>query len=475
MNDIKKDFKFVFFSTFITLISSILVGFFIPAVLGVNEFGYYKLFALYSSYIGLLHFGYIDGVFINYAGKSFKELDKEKFRTFTLFFISFQSIIGLIIVLISLVFFDDVYKIIFIILGINVIVLNLSKYYQYIAQSVMRFKQISISQTIVSICRIFIVIIVLYISNNNLFDIKAESYLLIMLILDFFLLIWFIMKYKNILIGIRTKFFDTYKDIIYLFKIGFILNISFQITQLIFSLDRQFISVFYGNEIFSIYSFAYNIVFIIIALINGVSIILLPRLKRLSDSQIIQNYEKNNSLVLILSYLSLIGFIPLSMIIEEFLPDYSESIVYLLILFSGLPIITVLSSITFTYFKALNMHKKYLKVSLFVFLIAILFNFITYYVFKLPVYLSVASVFTLFLWYYINNLVLVKKFAIKFKKNTVYIFLMSLSFYTIYFYSNDFILATVLYFVFFTILTFILQKKMILNLKKLIIKNNYRS
>ena len=87
-------------SNSIALIGSIVTGFIVPMLLGVEEYGIYKLFTLYISYAVLLHFGFVDGILLNYAGTDYKQLNKEKFRAFSKFFILFQLLIAGIIVLV---------------------------------------------------------------------------------------------------------------------------------------------------------------------------------------------------------------------------------------------------------------------------------------------------------------------------------------------------------------------------------------
>ena len=45
-------------------------GFFLPKYLSVESYADYKIFILYISYVGILHLGYVDGVYIKYGGKA---------------------------------------------------------------------------------------------------------------------------------------------------------------------------------------------------------------------------------------------------------------------------------------------------------------------------------------------------------------------------------------------------------------------
>ena len=66
-NKFIQNFIVVLISNGLTILSGILVGFIIPKIMGVTDYGYYKTFTLYSSYIGLFHFGFIDGIYLYFA------------------------------------------------------------------------------------------------------------------------------------------------------------------------------------------------------------------------------------------------------------------------------------------------------------------------------------------------------------------------------------------------------------------------
>ena len=72
------------------------------------------------------------------------ELDKKKFRTYSKFFLIFQSIISLIITIVALCFVNYDYGFIFTFIGISLIFSNIITYYQYISQITGRFNELSI-------------------------------------------------------------------------------------------------------------------------------------------------------------------------------------------------------------------------------------------------------------------------------------------------------------------------------------------
>lgn len=75
--NLKKGIIRVFSANLLQVISAILVGFFVPSILSINDYSYLKTYTFYIGYIGLLHLGFVDGMYIRYGGRKIEELDTE--------------------------------------------------------------------------------------------------------------------------------------------------------------------------------------------------------------------------------------------------------------------------------------------------------------------------------------------------------------------------------------------------------------
>ena len=71
-----KNFSYSLTSNLISFIISALVVLIIPRIIGVEDYGFWQLYLFYSSYIGFLHFGWNDGIYLRYGGEEYEELDK---------------------------------------------------------------------------------------------------------------------------------------------------------------------------------------------------------------------------------------------------------------------------------------------------------------------------------------------------------------------------------------------------------------
>lgn len=60
----------VFLANVINMLFSLATNFLLPKYLSVESYAGIKEFQLYVSYVGLFHFGFVDGIYLKYGGKN---------------------------------------------------------------------------------------------------------------------------------------------------------------------------------------------------------------------------------------------------------------------------------------------------------------------------------------------------------------------------------------------------------------------
>ncbi len=70
-----------------TIFNTLLV-FLIPRLVSVEDYGYWRLFLLYASYVGLLHLGFVDGALLRWAGRPLDEFRHELSASMKFLFVS---------------------------------------------------------------------------------------------------------------------------------------------------------------------------------------------------------------------------------------------------------------------------------------------------------------------------------------------------------------------------------------------------
>lgn len=72
VNITEKGLMYVLIANFINLGFNLITNFVLPKELSVESYATIKTFQLYVSYAGLFHFGFVDGMYLKYGGKTLK-------------------------------------------------------------------------------------------------------------------------------------------------------------------------------------------------------------------------------------------------------------------------------------------------------------------------------------------------------------------------------------------------------------------
>ena len=84
----------VFLANAINVLFSLATNFLLPKFLSVESYAGIKEFQLYVSYVGLFHFGFVDGIYLKYGGKTLGKTVDKSFATDLSTMTVFQLIIS---------------------------------------------------------------------------------------------------------------------------------------------------------------------------------------------------------------------------------------------------------------------------------------------------------------------------------------------------------------------------------------------
>ena len=447
-----KDIVRVSFGNVAHLVSGVLAGFLLPLILSVEDYGYYKTYTLYVTYAGLLHLGFVDGILLTYGGTKYEELNKTKFRSYTKFFILLESILAFIVSLISFIALKGSIRVIIIFAAVNIIWSNITLYYQYVSQATFRFREFSFRKVLQAVLLIGILVI-LFILKKSGITIDYSKYIIIVQLISAALLFWYVYTYKEITLGQAERIIDNKSEIVSILRKGIMLTVAYEVSTLALQLDRQFVSILFGIEIYAKYAFAYNILSCVTALIRSVSTVLFPQLKRMKSENALGYFATGMAAISIIVFGFQLGYYPVRWIVEKILPVYVDSLVYFQIIFPVLALSSCVTIICYTFYKLLNRTKELFLIGLCSLITSAVFNYIAYSVWKSPVAISVASLFSTMVWYLMAVLFLHKKYFVAWRKNFAYCLIMIASFYTTTFLVKNEAISIILYFTVFCIAT----------------------
>ncbi len=458
-----KNIAMVLFSNIFSILSGILVGFIIPKMMDVSDYGYYKAFSLYTSYIGLLHLGFIDGIYLKFAGKSFEDLNKEKFRFYFKFIFALQLLMTLIVLGIAFFFINTNYFLVLVFVALDIIAVNLITYYEFISQITLQFKKISIRNILRNSFNIIAIAILYVLYRFN--DVVIYNYIYVSIVvgINYVMAIWYIISYRDLSFGKSANFREAKADLVVFFKVGIQLLLANLIGQLMFIVDQQVVNIFFDNETYASYAFAYTMINLITIATSAISVVLYPTLKTMNEETVKQNYSKINSYLLIFVSLCLLIYFPLDLIIRTFLPKYIDSLQIFIIILPGVLISSSISVIKYNCYKTFNKIRSYFIKSLVMLIVAIVADVIVYIIFKNTMSISIVSIAVLLTWYIIVEFYFINTFKVKWIRNLVYMILMIGGFYASTFIPNIY-LAGVSYLGYYLVVTIIIYFDVLKNL-----------
>ena len=447
-------------SNVIKLISGVLVGFVLPKIMGLEDYGLYKTFTLYVTYVGIFALGINDGIYLKFGGKNYNELDKDEFSSYGRSFIEIEFILSILAIIASLIFFKGEYKFVFIMWAFYMLGSNIISYFQTISQITMRFGELSAVNIVQSILTIVAVLAMLFMykSNGELLSYRIYTVLYSCIILG--VSIWYAYHYRDILFPVTRnhRILVISREIPFFIKIGFPLMLANLCSSLILSLDRQFVNVLFDLNTYATYAFAYNLLSLITTATSAVSLVIFPILKRTDESSIEKNYNKLIAIVLILVFFCVLCYFPLRIIINWFLPKYVDSINIFRVILPGLAITSAITIVIHNYYKTIGKNVRFFIISVIILVISASANGIAYVCFRTPISISIASVIVTTIWYIVSEKQLKKYISIGRNFNLLYIVLMLCGFYGLSGIYNVW-LSMILYFIFFAVITYLIYKK----------------
>ena len=159
LRQVVKNIFYSFGANIISLGVSVLMVMFVPKLLPVEDYGKWQLFLFYFSYLGFLHFGWEDGIYLRYAGKTFEELNPRVFSGQFLGIVILQLVLsGLAFLLSQFFIVDPIKQTVFVCAVSLAVFVNLITGCNFITQITNRIKdyaRIVLSEQIILLLSVF--------------------------------------------------------------------------------------------------------------------------------------------------------------------------------------------------------------------------------------------------------------------------------------------------------------------------------
>jgi len=374
----------IFSANFINLISSIVIGFIVPAILSIETYSYVKMYSFYITYVGVLHLGFIDGLYIKYGGKSIEEIDKGELKGEHNVLLISQLFITLIIVIISIICKD----MILFLTAISIIPINILSFFNLLFQATGEFKKYSLNLYLYTF---------LYLTFNVLLAIvfKVDSYLhycIITIIANLIVVIFLEVKFydKEVKAVYNRKFINN-------IKVGFFILLGNLSVLMFYAIDRWFIKIFFSTIDFGYYSFALSLLNIINILVNSISITLF---NHLSKNENINEIKKMKNYFLLLGGIASAAYFVLAAIISIFIPKYNPALNIISISFSAYPYMIIINALYVNLYKVRKKESYYAKIVAKMVVLSAVYNAISMIIYRNMISIAIATTISFITWYY---------------------------------------------------------------------------
>lgn len=382
-----RNFAYAFGANSVDFIISALMIIFIPKFLGVEGYGYWQLYLFYNVYFGYLHFGWKDGIYLRYGGKYYKELDK---KTISTQFWMFCILILFLAILLSTLFYynlaDENKSFILISNCIYMLLLLPRGFLTNILQATNKIQE---SSKIIVVDRLLFCIILVI----SLFG-GVKSYHIIIFIDLFSKLIslFLAMFYcKDLILSKLDSFKQGVKEAWINCNAGIKLLIGYLAGVLVIGIIRFSVENKWGIETFGRVSLSLSLSNAFMIFIAALSMVLFPMLRRISADKQEELYSVLRTALMIPLLGALIVYEPIVSIMTWWLPQYSESLRYLALLFPICIFESKMEMLVNTYLKTLRKEKWILMVNVITVILSFIITVITVYILE-NIILSILSI-----------------------------------------------------------------------------------
>lgn len=356
-------------SQLIALLVSAALVLLIPKFVSVEAYGYWQLFLLYAGYVGIFHFGYSDGLYISAGGKNLNSIDAGRLRPQFILFLLIQVFFAACCVVYAEYFAENHQKwIVYTAVGVYLVVENYHKLISFLLLATAHAEAYAVSVLLDKAATAVIVAGLIFFHSTSLPALVAVYIFCRLLSLIYLMVMYrrFIPRPADL-----KMIFNSVPDGLKLSRMGAVLMISNILGTLIIAAGRIVVEKFWDISLFAQISLAVSLSFFIISLISQVSLVLFPILRNSAEDAAKNIFEQGNFILGYAAMLSFGLFFLLRWIISIWLPEYTESLTFLVYLFP-LVLFEMKTQILYvTFCKSLNKLKLLFSVNIITLAVAV--------------------------------------------------------------------------------------------------------
>ncbi|QZN89575.1 hypothetical protein K5X77_04640 [Vagococcus lutrae] len=434
----------------------------VPKLLSIEHYGYWQLYLFYFSYVTLFTFGWSDGLYLRYGGVEIDEINKRKMTAQFIMICVLQLFVSTMIIVYSYSITEHINSLIARALGIASFFVNTTYFFTHLLQATGEFKRFA-ANTIVGRILSLLALMMLVLTKN----VSVKILLLNNVIITILIFVYTFYKTKEFFLEKKVNIQKSdIREAIDNIKVGSVLMISNTMNMFIIGSVRKSIEIGWGIEIFSKVSLMLSLVSFVITFVNAVSMVLYPYFRNKSIEDLKSIYSSLREILLPLMGIYLLTYYPLSFIIAKWLPQYTSSLHYMLLLYP-LGIIEIkMNFLNNTLLKVLRKEKVMFLLNIISVLLSIFLSFLFTRVIRNIDFLVISIIFVLGIRMLMSDLFLSQILQVKKNKTLLFEIVIIILFYSVNIFVNNGTIVFTLGISVFIISQISNSKKEIIHLKK---------
>lgn len=362
-------------SLFVSLLTALLV----PRFLGeaIEQYGYLQIYLFYTSYIGFFHFGWCDGIFLRDGGKKYSDLDQSVYSGQFWLLTAIQICIGIVIVFCGVLGRLSEYRFIFIAFAINLIIYIPRTMLAYYLQTTNRIKEYASIATLGrTVYGISILLIISFACKQYEYFVVGD---IIGKLFALLLSMWWcrdIVFSRPALLKVVVE--EAEKNVSVGCKLMFS-NIASMLTTGVVSWGVQQV---WNVETYGKVSFSLSVSNLLLTFISAVALVLYPTLRRTEQNSLPKVYTKVRAPLMLSLFGLLLVYYPVRVALVAWLPQYSDSLQYMAILFPMCVYAAKMTLLVQTYMNVFRLEKEMLFVNVVGVLFAVITTIVSVFIMK---------------------------------------------------------------------------------------------
>ena len=359
----------IFGANVLNLVFSLLTNFLLPKFLSVDCYAEIKTFQLYVSYVGILHLGYEDGMYIKYGGHSIEDIQSKDLKSDFYTLLSFQFLATIFFLIFAIAKRD----VVIIACALSIFPINVTCYYKLLFQASGEFKIYARITNVAAIITFVVNMGLLLFRCFEEYIYFLGFYVTINFLVMFFCYIWS-KKQSGIINEEKAPLFDG-KIFLDNIKNGMFLMLGNFSSMILTGMDRWFIKILMDNTAFAMYSFAVSIEGLMNVAISPISTTLYNYFCLHSNENELRSIK--SKIILFATVIVSCAF-PAKFILETFLTIYMDATSVMIYLFAAEVFYIIVKCFYVNLYKAQKKQKTYFAKLSFVMAIGFFLNGVCY-------------------------------------------------------------------------------------------------